>query len=424
MTPMEELLFLAHRIPFPPNKGDKVRSYHLVRYLTQHYRVHLGAFVDDPDDWKHADVLRDMCAEVHLIPLARRRATLRSATGLLTRKPLTLPYYHDAGMARWVDDLLGRRPVHASFVFSSAMGQYVEHHDGIRRVVDFVDVDSDKWRQYAVKCRGLKRLVYAREADCLLRYERHLASIADVSFFVSRDEADLFRSLSPDQQGKVDHFNQSVDTRHFARDSASISPYADHRKVIVFTGAMDYWPNADAVTWFARDVFPAVRKAHEDAMFFIVGSRPTDEVKRLATLPGVHVTGRVEDIRPYLWHAAVAVAPLRIARGVQTKVLEAMAAGTPTVVTSGALEGIGAIPGKHVLLADTAGQFSSAVDKLLRESIPALSVHARELVECEHEWENNLERVLHALQGVDHMHSVSSEGEHSDRIAAGMAEDR
>ncbi len=419
---MEELLFLAHRIPFPPNKGDKIRSFNVLKLLVQHYRVHLGAFVDDPDDWQHADVLRRMCAETHLVPLSRRVATLRSATGLLTRKPLTLPYYFDTSMAHWVDDLLCRRPVRTSFVFSSAMGQYVENRSDIRRVIDFVDVDSDKWRQYAVKYRGLKRLVYAREADCLLHYERHLASIADVSFFVSRDEANLFKSLTSDQARKVDHFNQSVDTRHFARNTASNSPYEDRRKVMVFTGAMDYWPNVDAVTWFAHEVLPTVRRAHEDAEFYIVGSRPTDDVKRLAMLPGVHVTGRVEDVRPYLWHATVAVAPLRIARGVQTKVLEAMAAGTVAVVTSGALEGIQATPGKHVLLADSAIQFASAVDKALREPTQALAANARELVEREYEWENNLQRVLQALRPVDLQQSGPFGEVCVDRTSAGFAE--
>ena len=419
---MEELLFLAHRIPYPPNKGDKVRSYHLVRFLAEHFRVHLGAFVDEPDDWKHVDVLRDWCASVHLVPLSRRWATLRSASGFLTRKPLTLPYYFDAGMARWVDSVLDRRPVRAAFVFSSAMGQYVEHRDDIRRVVDFVDVDSDKWRQYACKCRGLKRLVYAREADRLLRYERHLASIADVNFFVSGDEARLFRTLAPDLQAKVDHFNQSVDTRHFARDTASSNPYAYGRKVIVFTGAMDYWPNVDAVSWFAREVLPVVRRSHAEAEFFIVGSRPTDEVMRLAELPGVHITGRVEDVRPYLWHAAVAVAPLRIARGVQTKVLEAMAAGTPTVVTSGALEGIQAVPGTHVLLADDVHQFASAVGELLRNPNQALTAHARELVEREYEWEKNLRRVLHALHPPELIRARSFREVSPDRDSASAQE--
>jgi len=396
---MEELLFLAHRIPFPPNKGDKVRSYHLVRFLAKHYRLNLGAFIDDPDDWQHVSYLKEMCADAHFVALPRKRATLRSAMGLLSGKPLTLPYYFDREMARWVDETIRRKSIRTAFIFSSAMGQYLEHHDDVRRVVDFVDVDSDKWRQYSLKCSGVKRLVYAREARELLAYERHLSTVADISLFVSMDEAKLFRSLAPEQVSKIEHFNQSVDTRFYSFDNTAKSPYEGTNEAIVFTGAMDYWPNVDAVTWFAREVFPMVIRARPNARFVIVGSRPTDQVKQLAALPGVHVTGRVEDVRPYLWFASIAVAPLRIARGVQTKVLEAMAAGTPTVVTSGALEGIAAVPGRHVLLANTEHEFATAVLSLLEKPDPALKRHARALVEAEHEWENSLQRVLQALQG-------------------------
>jgi len=395
---MEELLFLAHRIPFPPNKGDKIRSFNVLRFLAQRYRVHLGAFVDDAADWERADELEALCAETHLTALNKRKATLRSLTGFVTGRALTLPYYFDAGMAAWVERILGSRPISAVFVYSAAMAQYVEAADRVRRVIDFVDVDSDKWRQYKESLSGPKKWVYGREADCLLRYERQAAGFADASFFVSAAEAALFRRLAPEAAAKTTHYNNGVDLEYFSPGLRCDDPYGAGEQAIVFTGAMDYWPNVDAVVWFAQQVLPAIRAAVPSAMFYVVGSNPSPAVTELAALPGIRVTGRVEDVRPYLRHAAVAVAPLRLARGVQNKVLEAMACSRATVVTSQALEGIEAQAGRDVLLADTPADFAAAVERLLRQPDPALEAAARALVEARYGWEQNLAHLLDLIR--------------------------
>jgi len=396
---VKQLLFLAHRIPFPPNKGDKIRSFHALRYLAQHFRVYLGAFVDDPEDWPRAEGAKDFCEEAFFTGLSKPAATVRSLSGFLSDRPLTLPYYFDTRMSKWVKKTLGSRNIEAIFVYSAAMGQYVERAHDVRKIVDFVDVDSDKWRQYKESLTGIKRWVYSREADRLFRYERHLANLSDRSFFVSDAEAALFRRLAPEVAGKVSYYNNGVDLEFFSPDYVCGSPYAADELGIVFTGAMDYWPNVDAVTWFSAEILPQVRSAVPNAVFYIVGSNPSSEVLRLGTQPGIRVTGRVDDIRPFVRHASVAVAPLRLARGVQNKVLEAMACGKAVVLTSQALEGIEAQPGRDLVLADSAAGFAAAVIRLLQSPDRSLEISARGVMERGYGWEPNLSRLLDAILG-------------------------
>ena len=177
---MEDLLYLVHRIPYPPNKGDKIRSFHLLKHLGKRYRVHVGAFVDDRADWAHADTVRQLAGgQVCLLPLHRSSATVKSAVGLLTGEPLTLPYYRDRRMQRWVDALLEQGGVKRALVYSSSMAQYVMDYAGLNRVIDFVDIDSDKWQQYARKKPWPLNWVYRREASRLLGYEHRVTQAFD-----------------------------------------------------------------------------------------------------------------------------------------------------------------------------------------------------------------------------------------------------
>lgn len=349
---MKDLLYLVHRIPFPPNKGDKIRSFNLLKHLSGRFRVHLGAFVDDPNDWGYRDEVAGFCESLCLLPLHPKRARIRSLTGLLSGDPLTLPYYRDGRMAQWVADVLGKGVNHA-LVFSAAMAQYLPARpNGLHTVIDFCDVDSDKWRQYAGSHGFPMGWVYGREARTLLTYERRLATGADASVFVTEQEAALFRNLAPESAASVHAIDNGVDTDYFSPDHEFRNPYSDGGRHLVFTGAMDYWANVDAVCWFAREVFPAVRAECAEARFTIVGARPSPDVRRLETLPGVHVTGAVHDVRPYLAHADLSVAPLRIARGVQNKVLEAMAMARPVVATPQALDGLRDCPDMEWLVAE------------------------------------------------------------------------
>ena len=363
---MANLLFLVHRMPYPPNKGDKVRSFHLLQHLAQRHRVFVGTFIDDPDDEVHIPKLRGLCSGLHVAPLHPLRARLGSLGGLFTREALTLPYYRDAGLARWVDETLSTERIDAAVVFSSAMAQYTQGRPGLPVWVDFVDVDSAKWAAYAPQHRWPMSWLYEREGRELLRYERAVAATARRAYFATDKEADLFRGLAPECAANVVAMNNGVDAEYFAPDIQRPSPYAAGEMPIVFTGAMDYWPNIDAVTWFAREVLPRLRLARPGLRFHVVGRSPGPAVRALAG-EAVVVSGTVPDVRPYLQHAAVVVAPLRLARGIQNKILEAMAMGRPVVAAKGCVDVIMAEPGTEIVAASDATDYAGAVEALLDE---------------------------------------------------------
>ena len=392
---MEDLLLLIHRIPYPPNKGDKIRSYHLLKHLAKHYRVHLATFVDDPDDWQYVPHVEALCASSHFARMNPLAARVKSLAALLKNRSLSLEYYRDPKLARWVQGTVAAHGIERVLVFSSAMAQYADPYRQARRVVDFVDVDSDKWRQYADKKSWPMSWLYGYEAARLLDYERQVARDYDASLFVSAPEAALFRQLAPESGAKIGHFSNGVDTDYFSPEAEAghANPYQADERALVFTGAMDYWPNVDAVQWFCDQVFPVLQERFPDLRFYIVGSRPNAQVQALAQRPGVTVTGTVPDVRPYIAHAAVAVAPLRIARGIQNKVLEAMAMARAVVVSPQALEGIDAEPGSELVLAEDAPAFIEAVHALLASQDGAretIGQAARAKVQRRYSWSSNL----------------------------------
>jgi len=390
---MDGLLFLAHRIPFPPNKGDKIRSFHLLRHLSARYEIHLGAFVDDPDDWQYRDALKPYCASIKLLPLHSRRARLASLTGLLSGEALTLPYYRNRELAIWAKEMADAGRVTRGLAYSSAMAQFMPA--GLaRRVIDMVDVDSDKWMQYAPTQAWPMSWVYAREGRKLAEWEARVAEDFDATLLVSVDEAALLQQRAPRARNKISAFENGVDAEYFSPARDYPNPYPSDVQGVVFTGAMDYWPNIDAVSWFAEQIFPAIRKAVPAAQFTIVGSRPGEAVLALASQPGVVVTGGVPDVRPWLAHAVCAVAPLRIARGVQNKVLEAMAMARPVIVTPQAAEGIRAEAGRDFILAQGEADFARAVATQLQTASSA--AHARDCILENYDWARNLS-VIDAL---------------------------
>ncbi len=404
---MADILFLAHRIPYPPNKGDKIRSWHLLAHLAKRHRVHLGCFVDDPADFAHVPFLQDLCASVIALPLDPRKAKIRALSGFIRSEALSIGYYRDARLERWVAYTAMQNRLAATVLYSSPMAQYALHRrDKLGSVImDFVDVDSDKWRQYAESRSFPMSWVYGREARTLLAYEREIAAKVDMSFFVSDAEAALFRSLAPESAAKVAALTNAVDHAYFSPAHSFASPFDGREKALVFTGAMDYWANVDAVDWFAREVLPLIRAGEGDAVFYIVGGNPTLRVKALAEVPGVRVTGRVPDGRPYIAHAAAVVCPLRIARGIQNKVLEGMAMARPVVATPQAFEGIDATPGEQLLVADTPEAFARDVLRILREGGGMLGERARARILARYGWDaalRLLDDVISDRAGVHH----------------------
>jgi polysaccharide biosynthesis protein PslH len=394
---MPDLLFLAQRLPYPPTKGEKIRAFHDLKYLAQWYDIHLGCLIDDPDDLPYVDTLRGICRDIHVARVRRRLGRVTSLRGLLTGEALSVSYFRDRGLAHWVRGVVETVRPAVTFVYSSNMAPYIMDLPASgTRVVDLVDIDSEKWRAFAEATKGPMRFVYRREWRKIAELERRIARECDLSVFVSDAEAGLFASQHPDCATRIRGVSNGVDHRYFdpALDFAPV--YDTTRANYVFTGTMDYPPNADAVVWFAADILPLIRRSVPAAQFHIVGSNPNQAVLKLARLDGVFVTGRVPDVRPYIAHATASVAPMRIARGIQNKVLEAMAMARPVVLTSGALEGIEADPATETILADTAEAFAAACCRMAAapgapEGI-AIGAAARIRIVRDYDWDGTLRR--------------------------------
>lgn len=396
---MQALLFLAHRLPYPPNKGDKVRSYHFLKHLAGRYRVYLGTFVDDPSDWQHLPAVRSLCAEVHVEAIVPWQQRARSATAFLSGEALSVPYFRSRRLAAWAAQTVRRHDVGQAFVYSSPMAQYALELPRLKTIVDFVDMDSAKWSDYASRRAWPASALYGREARRLFAYERQVAARAQASLFVTEEEARQLRAGAPQCADRIVAIRNGVDCDHFSPSHSFASPYLDGERPIVFTGAMDYWPNVDAVVWFAREVLPAIRRAQPSVRFYVVGMNPDASVRALTSDAAVTVTGRVPDVRPYLQHAAVAVAPLRVARGIQNKVLEAMAMAKPVVASAACAAALSARPGIDLAVAADAPGFAEAVLSVMEAQRPQrMGQQARARVLREYAWPTSL-RQLDELLG-------------------------
>lgn len=394
-----KILYLVHRLPYPPNKGDKVRSYHLLKHLAARHEVHLGTFLDDPDDEQHLPRVRALCKSLHVARLSPRSAKLLSLRGLLSGEALSLPYYRDAGLQAWVDESAARVGFDAVVVFSGVMAQYTAGLKGVKTLVDFVDVDSAKWRDYAPEHAWPMSWLYRREFAKLLGFEQRVAEAAACSFFVTDNEVALFRELSPGQDLRLAALGNGVDADFFTPQADRASPFTQDELPLVFTGAMDYWPNVDAVTWFASDILPGLRERFPALRFHIVGRSPTPAVQALASAT-VNVTGTVPDVRPYLQHAAAVVAPLRLARGIQNKVLEAMAMARPVVAASTCVRAITAEPQAGLQAAETESHYVERLAALLAdaEAANAAGRAARDFVLGAYSWDAHLSRLDRHLE--------------------------
>lgn len=366
---MQDLLFLCHRIPFPPDKGDKIRSFQFLKHLCRSYRVHLACQIDDREDLQHLPALQEICHDVKAVKNGGLLRQLKALPALARDLPLSVGMFASAELKQWVNQKVADVKPIGAFIYSSAMSQFINDitADTLPVIMDFVDVDSEKWLQYSKNKKGLARWLYAREAKTLLAFDRSAAKRASRSLFVSGPETELFKTLAPESSDTMFAVNNGIDLDFFSPDGQWNSPYEGDGPHFVFTGSMDYWPNVDAVTWFAEDIFPRLLSKYPTAAFYIVGARPTAAVRALSKQKSIHVTGRVDKVQPYLAFATAAVAPLRIARGIQNKVLEAMAMGKPTIVTPDALEGIEATLGDEVLLANEAEDFVNAAEILINE---------------------------------------------------------
>lgn len=396
----KRILFICHRIPYPPNKGDKIRSFNFIRHLAARHEVHLAFMVDNKDDVKNIEPLKEFSHNIFFETLSPRVKKITSAVKalLFTSQPVSIPYFYSRSLQQKIDAFLDVNTVDSVFCFSSPTAEYLynsRHYNGLLKkvpwVMDLIDVDSHKWRQYAETNTQPLRWLYRREADYLLQYEQRIVKEFQQILLVSESEKKLLNKYVSAPSIKA--VGNGVDLEYFAPGKGIPAPH--EALTLVFTGAMDYWPNIEGVEWFADAVFPLIKQAVPDVRLHIVGSNPSPQVKSLAKIDGIFVAGYVTDTRDYFAAADICVIPLRIARGIQNKVLEAMAMGKAVVCTAEALEGITAEPGKDLLVAEEAEAFAKAVIQLLDNQTyrQQLGDMARKCMEKNYSWAKALEHI-------------------------------
>jgi sugar transferase (PEP-CTERM/EpsH1 system associated) len=394
-----KVVFLCQRVPWPPDRGDRITTWHLLQHLMQRGAdLHIGCFQEEDRDAEGVAFLASRCREIVAPRLSRRTRKLTSLRGLLTGEPLTLPFFRDralhAAMRRWSRPA----PPDLCFVYSSSMAQYALGEPAGAKVMHFAELDSDKWGQYAAKSGALGRWIYGREAVRLLAFEDRVARQFTRSLVVSDVERTLFRERIPGIDPAV--LPNGVDVEHFtSQGDGNRAPHT-----AIFTGVMDYEPNIDGVCWFVDRCWPELRQRFPDARLLVVGSKPVPKVLALAQQPGITVTGRVPTTPPWFDQAAVAIAPLRLARGVQNKVLEAMSMGLPVVSSPQASQGLGDVPPGTLTIADGETATTAAVAELFAapDRARAMGRAAADWVRREWRWERVYQRLdeLLAAAGV------------------------
>jgi polysaccharide biosynthesis protein PslH len=362
-----KILMLTHRLPYAPNRGDRVRAYHIVQQLAARADVHVIALTHDRAEREQAETLRRIGVRVSTAHVPRLRNLVRAAAALTTDTPLTHLLLHSPDLAAVVEHATRdwRPDVVLAYCSGVAPAALTPALAGIPLVVDLVDVDSAKWAAFAAKAAQPRRWVFKREARCLAAFERRLVDTAAATLVVNERERETLRRLCPGAEIEV--IPNGVDVELFAPPNPTID------ENVVFTAVFDYAPNAEGAIWFAREVWPRVRAARPRARLTLAGSSPTRAVRRLAANDrSIEVTGAVPDIRPYLWRAALAVAPIAQSRGVQNKVLEAAAAGLPSIVTPAVWNGLPPEVLPACRRAESADDFAAAVIAVL-----SLAPHAR-----------------------------------------------
>ena len=389
-----KILFLTHRLPFPPDKGDKIRSFHILKYLAARHEVHLVCWADGASEIQAADKLKELIPNMWCVRFQPKKQRMDMLKALVSGKPLSVHYFYAAELKKQVDEVLQKTKFDALFVYSSNMAEYVLDANIPNRIIDFCDLDSEKFNQYSDIYKPPKSWLCKFEGRRLGRYEEKVARKFDHVFFINPIERHLFSNGHDDRKTSV--LSNGVDLNHYFGDDLPDDPAKrtlDGDVSIVFTGSMDYIPNIDAATWFAKSVFPKIKAIIPEAQFHILGRNPAKNVRKLNNPErSVFVSGYVEDLRTRIKEATVFVAPMRIARGMQTKILEAMACGVPVVTSKASAKGIGAWPGREVLVADTEAEFAKQVLILLlnHKMHEGLRKRAFEFLKQKFNWENNL----------------------------------
>src|SRR5271157_5886878 len=361
-----QILFLAHRIPYPPDKGEKIRAFHELQYLASRHKVDLFCFADSALGSEDQQLLQSMCRAVYVEVLPKPLRFLGMARSLLTGSPVSFGFFYSRTFGEKVREALTRSKYDLIFVYSSSMGQYLPDPPPAPVAVDFVDADSHKFMQYAEISRPPRVWLYARESRTVAAAEHALGCIAKVSMAVTQHEANQLRASAP-TTFDVEVVANGVEVPDCSEKQLN-SEIRDLQPFAVFVGTMSYRPNSDAAIYFARRILPLVRRRHPELKFVIVGRDPGRSVRRLTSIPGVIVIGWTPDVYQYFRHADVTVAPFRISEGFHTKIAESLAVGTPVVTTRKAMDSIGLSEREGLFAADTAEQFAEKLGSVLQDS--------------------------------------------------------
>ncbi len=394
------VLLLAHRLPYPPDRGDRIRSYHLLKHLSRDFDVAVACVSDDPVWLQHHQLLRTMAQRVTIQPISPNWSRVRGFSALFKGQPVTPAWHYRVGLAQSILQWHEQDPFDVVLTFCTGMIQYarlltshglrkagLRHSPVPRQVIDLVDVDSMKWASYAKSTWPPVSWVYGAEARRLRRIESGALDHFDAITVVSDAEAAAYRQSVGEHPG-LTVVRNGVDLDYFA----PLPDAGANSHSLVFVGVLNYRPNSEGITWFAKNVMPLLRQRVPDATLKIVGRHPTPRVEQLGMIPGVEVVGSVPDVRSYLAEAAVVIAPLQIARGLQNKVLEAMACQRAVVCSPGAAKGIDATPGEHLLVADQPEEWASQLQGVLEDPTrrQVLAQAARRHVEQTYAWDRAL----------------------------------
>lgn len=380
---MKRLLYIAHRVPYPPDKGERVRAFNEIKVLSRHYEITLAALAHSRSDYEAAGALKQWCDKVILARAGGKLGLIRGALCLLNGRAVTEGFFRSERLHRAIYQA-AREPFDLAIAYSSSMLPFLLRANARVHVMDLVDVDSAKWAGYAASARWPKCWLYHREANGVRALELEALERCNAVLLVSEAEV---RAL-PAQSDKILAISNGVDADYF-----SPPKHAENNKAsLVFTGSMDYRPNIEGVCSFVSNVWPGLKERVPELTFTIVGRNPTRAVRHLARKPGISVTGAVPDVRPYLADATVVVVPLMIARGIQNKVLEAMAMGRAVVASGAALEGLDVSPGQDVLQADTADEWLDKITALLSDETLRRKIEraARQRIEMDYKWDARL----------------------------------
>jgi len=389
-----KVLYLCHRFPYPPKRGGKIRPFNMIRHLkSQGHEVTVCSLSRSVAETAEAEGIAPHCHAFHIGQVTEPVQMLRMVLRLPLVTPSSMGYFYSAELAAKVRELLATQAFDLIFVHCSSVAQYVEHVTHIPKILDFGDMDSQKWLEYAQRKPFPLSLGYRLEGTKMLWAEKRLARRFDLCTATTRAEWETLQGYGTG--AATDWFPNGVDAAFF--DPADAGYDAD---TISFIGRMDYYPNQECMARFCAEVWPQLKAQRPAMKLLIVGADPSAEMRRLGELPGVTVTGSVPDVRPYIRSSALMVAPLSIARGTQNKILEAMAMGVPVVTSSVAAGGVDAVAESHLLVADSATEITRAILRIAENPVERrrLAVAGRQRVLSHHAWPRSMQRLDGIIQ--------------------------